>query len=81
MAREHGLTTIDNPWDRNSQFDRWFLWDVNHGWNTLDLEIQEANLVENMTPDEEDDAIEAGIDRIMANDLLNLYRRIKLDDE
>ena len=80
MAREHGLTTIDNPYDRNEDFKNWFFWDVQHGWNTVDLEIREAHWTNNMTPDEEDEAIEAAIDRIMENDVLSLYRRIKLTD-
>ena len=78
MARTHALTTIDNPWDRNNDFLKWFLWDVNFGYNTLDLETRD--LRNDMTPDEEDETIEATIDRIMANDVLGLYKRIELTD-
>ena len=80
MERKYALTTVDNPYDRNENFEMWFLWDVNHGYNTVDLEIQQANLTYDMTEDEENEAIDNAINKIMSNDLFSIYKRIELKD-
>ena len=78
MERKHALTTFDNPWDRNKDFDKWFLWDVKHGYNTVDAET--ADLTYDMTEDEENETIENTINEIMSNDLFGIYKRIELED-
>ena len=80
MERKYALTTVDNPYDRNENFEMWFLWDVNHGYNTVDLEIQQANLTYDMTEDEENEAIDNAINKIMSNALFSIYKRIELKD-
>lgn len=78
MERKHGLTTFDNPHDRNKDFEKWFLWDVKHGYNTLDAET--AMLTDGMTEDEENAVIEETINEIMSSDLFGIYKRIELED-
>lgn len=34
---EHMLSTVDNPYNPFTDFSDWYRWDMNAGYNTLDL--------------------------------------------
>lgn len=85
MANEqktrYALTTVDNPYDPFTQFDSWFLYDVEKGYNTCGLLARIVNeneeIIDEVDEDEENTQIEKAIDIIIKNDFTNMYRKIK----
>lgn len=72
---EYRLTTFDNPFDPFTQFDSWFLYDVEKGYNTcayLDRVINEVP----SNQDPSDSAISEAIDKIVKNDIFNMYKKV-----
>lgn len=72
---EYRLTTFDNPYDPFTQFDSWFLYDVEKGYNTcayLDRVLNEAP----SNQDPSDSAISEAIDEIVKNDIFNMYKKV-----
>lgn len=72
---EYRLTTFDNPYDPFTQFDSWFLYDVEKGYNTcayLDRVLNEAP----SNQDPSDSAISEAIDAIVKNDIFNMYKKV-----
>ena len=79
MATEttYALTTFDNPYDPFTQFDSWFLYDVEKGYNTCGLLARIAKTDSEMTEKEENEEIKRAIDEIIKNDFLNIYKRVE----
>lgn len=69
------LTTKDNPYDPFDQFDLWFMYDIEMGYNSCGRLARVARISENMTQQEEDEEVKRAIDSIIANDFLNIYKR------
>lgn len=79
MANEttYALTTVDNPYDPFTQFDSWFLYDVEKGYNTCALLARIANTNSDMSESEENEEVKRAIDEIIKNDFLNIYKRVE----
>ena len=58
MAIEATITTIDNPFDPFEQFDSWFLFDCEKGYDTCGKLMRIAKISEDMSSVEYDKAIE-----------------------
>ena len=67
------LTTIDNPFDPFEQFDSWFLFDVEKGYNTCSYLARIVQTSDDMTQKEENEEIERAIDEIIATNPLHIY--------
>lgn len=70
------LTTIDNPFDPFTQFDAWFLFDVEKGYNTCAYLARIARTSEQLSDQENDEEIERAIDEIIKYDFLNIYKKV-----
>lgn len=79
MAKDttYALTTFDNPYDPFTQFDSWFLYDVEKGYNTCGLLARIAKTDSDMSETEENEEVERAIDEIIKNDFLNIYKKVK----
>lgn len=78
------LTTTDNPYNPYTQFDEWFRFDTDKGYNCCGLLMRVAYTSDQLTDNENAYEIERAIDEIIANDPLNIYKKLKLtieDDE
>lgn len=76
------LTTVDNPYDPIDDFDRWHSTDLqlsvlNHRRDTCSLLALFSYCSENLSDKRNDEEIERAIDEIIANDSLNIYRKVK----
>lgn len=71
------LTTFDNPFDPIDQFDSWFLYDIEKGYNTCERLARFANTSDQLTEKENNKEIERAIDEIVAIDFLNVYKKVK----
>lgn len=72
------LTTIDNPYDPYEQFEQWYQFDTDHGYNSSGLLMRLAETSSQFTDNENAYEIECAIDKIIANDPLNIYKKLKI---
>ena len=69
------LTTIDNPYNPFTQFTQWFLYDVEHGYNTGGKIARIAKILDDNSEKENDDAIEKAYDDLIKYDFLEIYKK------
>lgn len=77
---EYRLTTVDNPFNPFTEFDKWFLFDSEKGYGTCGLLARVSKLSPDMTDEEETAENNRAIDEIVMNDFQNLYRKVKKND-
>ena len=77
MIPEYRLTTYDNPFDPFEQFDKWFMFDIEHGYNTCGYLARIAQTSSSMSEEEENEEIARAIDEILRYDYGNVYRRVE----
>lgn len=70
------LSTIDNPFNPFKDFDSWFLFDVEKGYNSCSYLARIAKTSNEFTEEEEAEEIERAIDEIIKYDFMNLYIKI-----
>ena len=70
------LTTHDNPYDPFEQFNLWFMFDIEKGYNTCGHLARVAQITSDMAQVEIDRETERAIDSIIANDFLNIYKKV-----
>ena len=70
------LTTFDNPFDPFEDFDSWWLFDTEKGYNSCSRLARIANITEDMTQKDIDDETERAIDEIIKYDVLNVYKKV-----
>lgn len=76
MNNDCMITTEDNPYDPFDQFDHWFLFDCEKGYNSCGYLARIARLAEAMTEEEKDAEIERAIDEIIRLDFLGIYKKV-----
>ena len=72
------LTTIDNPYNPFEQFESWFLFDVEKGYNSCSRLARIAQFSDDMTQKEIDEETERAIDEIIKYDFMNIYKKVVL---
>lgn len=73
------LSTIDNPFNPFTDFDRWFAYDVSHGYNSSSYLARIANTSEGLSDELNADEIERAIDEIVDLNINGMY--IKLEED
>lgn len=81
METQVAITTFDNPFDPFKQFESWFMFDVEKGYNTCSYLARISNVTEDMTEQEADAEIERAIDDIIKYDFLNVYKKVKKENK
>lgn len=76
MPNDCMLTTIDNPYNPFTQFDHWFLYDVEKGYDSCGYLARIAFLADGMSEDEKNEEIEHAIDEIIKLDFLGIYKKV-----
>lgn len=76
MAEESMITTIDNPYSPFTQPDEWYAFDIQKGYDTCGYLARIANTSYDMTPAEEETAIDLAIDEIVKQNVLGIYRKV-----
>lgn len=77
MSYVCALTTVDNPFDPIDEFDSWFDFDMEKGYNSCAYLDRIANTSNELTEQENQDEIESAIDEIIKLDFMNIYRKVK----
>ena len=70
------LTTFANPFNPFENFDEWFAFDIQHGYNTCGKLMRIANVENDMSEVEYNNEIERAIDEIIQYDFVELYRKV-----
>ena len=71
------LTTFDNPYDPFDEFESWFLFDVEKGYNSCSYVARIAKLSDQLSDQENEEETERAIDEIIKYDFLNIYKKVK----
>jgi len=67
------LTTTDNPYNPNTDYDLWLSWDEEHGYFTQQYLARVANISASMSEVEARPLIDAAIDEILEVNVLGVY--------
>ena len=81
MANECMLTTVDNPFNPFEQFTSWRLFDLEKGYNSCERLARFVELSDDLSEVEEDEMIENAIDEIIKYDFLNIYKKVKRNEQ
>lgn len=76
MAQECRLTTFDNPYNPFDQFNQWFLFDVEKGYDSCSRVARISKITDDMTQKEMDEENERAIDEIIKYDFTNTYKKV-----
>lgn len=74
------LTTVDNPFDPFDQFDSWYQFDCDKGYNSCSYLDRIARTSDQLSDEENDQEIERAIDEIIKYDFMNVYKKVKRTD-
>lgn len=70
------LTTIDNPYDPYEQFDQWFAYDTEKGYNSCGLLERIAHTSDELSPEDNRVEINDAVNQIVLHDPTGLYKRV-----
>lgn len=71
------VTTKDNPYDYFDEFDKWYAYDTQHGYNTCSLVARIANVSHDMAMPDYDRDIDRAVDTICQLGLIPNCTRVK----
>ena len=74
------LTTIDNPYNPFDNFQSWFLFDCEKGYNSCAYLARIARTSDAFSDAENRQEIERAIDEIVKFDFQNIYKKVSEDD-
>lgn len=73
------LSTIDNPYNPYKNFDEWYRFDMDKGYDSCGRLARIARLSDDMSDEEVDTERERAIDSIIQNDFLNIFMKVRPD--
>lgn len=76
MVSNCALTTVDNPFNPFDDFNQWFMFDIEKGYNCCGLLARMANYSDDLTDSEEELETERAIDKIIKLDLTDKYKKV-----
>lgn len=71
------LTTIDNPFDPIDDFDNWYDYDMEKGYNCCGYVDRVSHYFDGMTETEKVVELERAIDEILTVNPLNIFKKVK----
>ena len=78
--REVAITTLDNPYDPFNEFDKWFMWDINHGYYTASYLDHVARNSDEFGEELQARILESAIDEIIEIHGGGIYRKLVRND-
>lgn len=69
------ITTTDNPYDPQAEFDQWYLYDVTNGYNTCGYLSRIVKTSDQLSDEENEIENERAIDEIIKYDFMNIYSK------
>ena len=77
MSKEYRLTTNDNPFDPFEQFTSWYMFDMEKGYDCCGRVDRLAHYTDDMTENEIEIEKEKAIDRLIAIDFLDIFKKVE----
>lgn len=77
---ECAITTFDNPYNPFDQFTQWDLFDKEHGYCSNQKVARLVNFTDDMTEQEMLAENERAIDRLVALDVTNTFKKVTRKD-
>lgn len=74
------LTTIDNPFNPFTEFDSWYQYDTDMGYNSCGYLDRIARTSDQLSETENDAEIERAIDEIIKYDFQNIYKKVTMEE-
>ena len=74
---QSALTTVDNPYDPFTEFDKWFLYDVEKGYNSCAYLARISGQSNKLTDEQNFSMDEEAIDTIVSLDPFNIYTKVQ----
>ena len=71
------LSTSDNPYNPYDNFDEWYRFDMDYGYDSCGRVARVARFSEDMSDEEVDAETEKAIDLIIKNDILNIFIKVR----
>ena len=70
------LTTFDNPFDPFDEFDSWYRFDVDKGYNSCSYLDRIPRTSDQLSDFENEKEVERAIDEIIQYDFMNVYTKV-----
>lgn len=74
---EYMLTTVDNPYDPFTQWDEWYMWDLNAGYHTPGLLARLSFVSHEISEADQYLAIQQAIDEIVKENVSGMHIKVK----
>jgi len=74
------VTTLDNPYDYFTQFDEWYAFDTEKGYNTCAYLARIANTSKEMSDADYEQAVNDAVDEIVRLNITGNYKKIVQKD-
>lgn len=79
MSRKCFLTTTDNPYNPFTQFNQWFMFDIEKGYYSCAYLSRIARTSDELSDEENNLEIERAIDEIIKYDFMNIYTKFVVE--
>ena len=70
------VTTIDNPFDYFTEFDDWYAFDTDKGYNTCAYVARIATTSNEMSDKDYEDEVNHAVDEILRINPLGIYKKV-----
>lgn len=77
---EHMLTTVDNPFNPFTEWNEWYVFDTQKGYNTPSFLARITILSSDLSEADQDLAIEQAMDEIVKENVSGMWKKVTRDD-
>lgn len=78
---EHKLTTNDNPFNPFTDFDNWFMFDIEKGYDCCSKLDRLSTFTDSMSEQECNNETERAIDALVSLDFTDTYKKVSRNYE
>lgn len=75
------VTTLDNPYDYFTQFDEWYAFDTEKGYNTCAYLARIAKTSKEMSDADYEQAVNDAVDEIVRLNVTGNYKKVQQKDQ
>lgn len=72
----YALTTIDNPFDPFDDFDKWYAFDISHGYDSCGYLARVARTSDKFSEEDQEKEIQRAIDEIVKLNINGMYKKV-----